>query len=121
MKVDNARTRADRRVPCEPPQQRVKLGIERRRDTNRHTRMRVNELDLAGMQQHTPALQLCPKEVVLFPIPVSRVTDDRMVDVFHMPPYLVVAAGQGGGLDEGKSRARVATHRIRQLGGCEPN
>ena len=54
--------------------------------------IRMVELDLVGMQQQSMAVELPAEEVVLFPVSIGGVPKDRVKNMFHVAPYLVIAA-----------------------------
>jgi hypothetical protein len=47
------------------------------------------------VQQQAMAVEVASEKIILFPVPVGRVAYNRMKNVFHVAPYLVVTARQG--------------------------
>jgi hypothetical protein len=50
------------------------------------------ELDRVRVQQQSTAVEMLPEKIVVSAVSVGGIADHRVKDVFHVPPYLVVAA-----------------------------
>jgi len=77
----------------------------------------MNERELPCMQQHAMAIELLAEKVIVVPVAVGGVADDRVEYMLQVAPDLVIAAGERRRLDERVPCRGIAPHRVRQLDG----